>query len=92
VIKPFDLSNYRNNRCRDFFSDTRDRLDNLIFFYFSCKGLFNYLTIEYEGFYTVYLNLLEEEPYINLLAEDIALTIDDAKEIALKNIIYDFQI
>lgn len=50
------------------------------------NDVINYLTIEYEGFYTVYLNLLEEEPYINLLAEGIALTIDDAKEIALKNI------
>ena len=42
--------------------------------------------MEYEGLFTVYLNLFEEDPYTNLLAEGSALTLEEAKAIALNNI------
>jgi len=41
--------------------------------------------MEYEGLFTVYLNLFEEDPYTNVLSEGSALTLEEAKAIALNN-------
>ena len=41
--------------------------------------------MEYEGLFTVHLNLFEEDPYTNVLAEGSALTLEGAKAIALNN-------
>ena len=51
------------------------------------SDVINYLILEYPGLFTVYLNLWDdEEPYRNILADGIAIKLEDAKEIALKNI------
>lgn len=47
----------------------------------------NYLILEYQGFFHVYLNLFDdEEPFRNILSEGIATTLDEAKEIAANNL------
>ena len=46
-----------------------------------------YLYLEYEGFFMVYLNLFDEEvPFRNILSEGIALTLEKAMQIAIKNL------
>ena len=49
------------------------------------NDVMHYLIMEYEGIFTVYLNLFEEEPYTDILAEGSALTLEEAKAIALNN-------
>ena len=44
------------------------------------NDVIHYLIVEVE-FFTVYLNLFEEDPYTNVLAEGIALTLEEAKAI-----------
>jgi len=47
----------------------------------------HYLILEYQGFFHVYLNLFDdEEPFRNLLSEGIALTLEEAQEIAVNNL------
>lgn len=47
----------------------------------------NYLILEYQGFFHVYLNLFDgEEPFRNILSEGIATTLEEAKEIAVNNL------
>ena len=45
------------------------------------NDVIHYLIVEYVEFFTVYLNLFEEDPYTNVLAEGIALTLEEAKAI-----------
>ena len=49
------------------------------------NDVIHYLIMEYEELFTVYLNLFEEDPYTNILAEGSALTLEEAKAIALNN-------
>ena len=44
------------------------------------NDVIHYLIVE---FFTVYLNLFEEDPYTNVLAEGIALTLEEAKAIPI---------
>ena len=47
----------------------------------------NYLILEYQGFFHVYLNLFdEEEPFRNILSEGIAPTLEEAQVIAVNNL------
>ena len=50
------------------------------------SDVLHYLIVDYGEFFTVYLNLFEEDPYTNLLAEGSVLTLEGAKAIALNNI------
>ena len=45
------------------------------------NDVIHYLIVEL-WIFTVYLNLFEEDPYTNVLAEGIALTLEEAKAIA----------
>ena len=49
------------------------------------NDVMHYLIMEYGGFFTVYLNLFEEDPYTYILLEGSALTLEEAKAIALNN-------
>ena len=49
------------------------------------NDVIHYLIVEYGEFFTVYLNLFEEDPYTNILAEGSALSLEEAKAIALNN-------
>lgn len=52
------------------------------------SDLIEYLFFEFEGFFHVYLHLYDEEetPFRDILAEGIAPTLEEAKEIAINNL------
>ena len=49
------------------------------------NDVIHYLIVEYEGFFTVYLNRFEGGPYTDILAKGSALTLEEAKAIALND-------
>lgn len=49
------------------------------------NAVMHYLIVEYGEFFTVYLNLFGEDPYTDILAEGSALSLEEAKAIALNN-------
>ena len=49
------------------------------------SDVIHYLIVEYGESFTVYLNLFEEDPYTDILAEGSALSLEEAKAIALNN-------